>query len=76
MDLSDPLYRDPGPSRRLENANDWYGVGYLFEVTGQGYMATVRRWVYCSGAGAYEQFLLGQRHAQEQDIATAMSEAP
>lgn len=50
------------------NANDWYGIGVLFSLTGQGHTETMRRRVYCGGRAAYEQFRMGERHAQEADI--------
>lgn len=69
---ADPLYREPTLERRLASANDWYGAGVLFALTGVGHTHAMRRRVYCGGNAAYEQFLMGERHAQEQDIKTVM----
>lgn len=74
MSDEDPLYRPPSGDRAILNANDWYGAGVLFELTGEGH--TKARHIYCGNQGAYEQFLMGERHAQEQDIESAMNEAP
>lgn len=65
---ADPLYRDPSGDRRMLSANDWFGIGVLFHLTGQGHTAAMRRRVYCGGNAAYEQFKLGERFAQLQDI--------
>jgi hypothetical protein len=75
---ADPLYRDLTGDRRMLNANDWYGIGVLFALTGQGHTTAMRRRVYCGSAAAYEQFMLGERHAQQNDIWAAIgkSEAP
>jgi hypothetical protein len=69
---ADPLYRDPGEDRRMLSANDWYGIGVLFHLTGQGHTVAMRRRVYCGGRAAYEQFMLGKRHAQQDDIWAAI----
>jgi hypothetical protein len=52
---ADPLYREPSGDRKMLNANDWYGIGFLFHLTGQGHTAAMRRRVYCGGTAAYEQ---------------------
>jgi len=65
---ADPLYRETGEDRRMFNANDWYGIGRLFHLTGQGHTAAMRRRRYCGESAAQEQFMLGKRHAQQDDI--------
>lgn len=62
--LDDPklMFRLPGPDRPLFSANDWYGRGALFAITGEGHTAEMRRHAYCGKRGAGEQFMLGKHH--------------
>lgn len=72
---ADPLYREPTGDRRMLSANDWYGIGVLFHLTDQGHTAAMRRRVYCGGSAAYEQFMLGERHAQQDDIRAVLGKS-
>jgi hypothetical protein len=66
--VSDPatLLREPTADRPLLSANDWYGLGALFGITGEGHTKTMRRRVYCGKKGAYEQFILGARDTRRE----------
>lgn len=69
---ADPLFREPSGDRKMLNANDWFGIGFLYHLTGQGHTKAMRRRVYCGGNAAYEQFRLGERFAQLEDIEAAI----
>lgn len=60
----DPLWRESGPDRRILNANDWYGRGVLFGITGEGHTKEMRQRVYCGKGAAFEQFMMGARDAR------------
>lgn len=66
------FYREVSGDRPMFSANDWYGYGYIAGLLGNSPRAGQRvRW-YCGENGAYEQFYLGMRHAQESDIKEAI----
>ena len=68
-------YREALPGRELASANDWWGFGFLYGLSGVDPRGTrkTHRW-YCGQSGAYEQFRQGCRFAQELEIAAVLGE--